>query len=177
MRRILLTLCLVVAVLALSGCWFKKKPKAQVPPAPPAQVPRAAQTNQPPTAAKKPLAKRKQVPSTPRAAQPAAPPRTAEVKKEIPAAKAELPQQFGKILSADEKSQYRAMYERSASAAREMLKSLTARELAGDAPASIGRIRSFLVQAQEAAATDWSTAAQLAYRAEVLARDLIRMLP
>ena len=104
----------------------------------------------------------------------AAPPKAAEVNKD---AKTEAPQQFGTILSADERNEYRAMYERSASAARELLKGLRARDLAGDATASVGRIRSFLEQAQEAASTDWSAAAQLAHRAEILARDLVRMLP
>jgi len=90
--------------------------------------------------------------------------------------KTEDPQRFGQILSAEEKTQYRTMYERSSTAARDILKNLTARELAGDALASVGRIRSFLAQAQEAATTDLSAAAQLAYRAEVLARDLARFL-
>jgi hypothetical protein len=174
MTKLLLMLWVIIAALTLSGCWFKKKPKAQLPPAPSVQVPRAAQTDRPSTAAKKPPAKRKQVQSTPRAAQPAAPPKAAEVNKD---AKTEAPQQFGTILSADERNEYRAMYERSASAARELLKGLRARDLAGDATASVGRIRSFLEQAQEAASTDWSAAAQLAHRAEILARDLVRMLP
>lgn len=183
MKQVPLILCMTLASLVMSGCWFKKKPQAKAPPPPaPAAVsspaPRATQTNRPSTTAtKKPVAKRKQVPSTPRAAQSAAPPRTAEVKKEVPPAKTETPQQFGKILSADEEVQYRAMYERSSSAAREMLKGLDARELADDTMASMGRIRSFLAQAQEAARIDLSVAAQLAYRAEILARDLVRMVP
>ena len=179
MKRVLLTSCMVLGSLTLSGCWFKKKPKAQAPPAPmpaPVQAPRAAQTTPTPASPKKAPPKRKQVSSTPRAGQPAAPPRSAEVNKPIPVPKTEDPQRFGQILSADERTQYRTMYERSSSAARDILKNLTARELAGDALASVGRIRSFLAQAQEAATTDWSAAAQLAYRAEVLARDLARLL-
>jgi len=179
MKRALLTICMILAAATLSGCWFKKKPKAQAPPAPvpaPVQAPRAAQTTRPSTAPKKAPPKRKQVSSTPRAGQPAAPPRSAEIEKSTPASKPEEPQRFGQILSADEKMQYRTMYERSSSAARDILKSLTGRELAGDTQASVGRIRSFLAQAQEAATTDWSAAAQLAYRAEVLARDLVRLI-
>ncbi|HYI97702.1 MAG TPA: hypothetical protein VEX68_29450 [Bryobacteraceae bacterium] len=174
MRRVLLTICMVLGSLTLSGCWFKKKPKVQAPP-PPVQAPRAAQTTPTPSPKKAPP-KRKQVSSTPRAGQPAAPPRSAEVNKPIPMPKTEDPQRFGQILSAEEKTQYRTMYERSSTAARDILKNLTARELAGDALASVGRIRSFLAQAQEAATTDLSAAAQLAYRAEVLARDLARFL-
>jgi len=68
------------------------------------------------------------------------------------------------------------MYERSSAAAYDILKTLGGRQLPAGERDSVGRIRSFLAQAQEAAATDWTAAAQLAYRAEVLARDLLRLL-
>jgi hypothetical protein len=174
-------LFVVVSMLTLSGCWFSRQPKAQAPPPapPPSQVPRTTQTPRSPTSAKTAPAKRKPTASAPRAAPPAAnhPPRAAEVKKPVPTPKAEEPQQqLGQILSDDEKTQYRTTYERSSTAAREMLKTLTGRQLATDKLESIGRIRSFLAQAKEAAASDWSAAAQLAYRAEILARDLVRTL-
>ena len=166
---------IVVAMLSLNGCWFQKKPKAQTPPTP-LQVPRAAQTRPAPTAPKAP-AKRRPATSTPRAAQPAAiPPKAAEVKKSVAMPKAEETLHLGRILSPEEKSRYQAMYEHSSSAARDILRTLGSRELPADKRDSIGRIRSFLAQAQEAAASDWTAAAQLAYRAEVLARDLVRLL-
>lgn len=166
---------LVVAMLSLQGCWFRRKPKAQAPPAP-LQVPRAAQTR-PATAAPKTPARRSPSVSTPRAAQPAAiPPKAAEVKKSIATPKAEEALHLGRILSAEERTRYQAMYERSSSAARDILRTLGGRDLPAGPRESIGRIRSFLAQAQEAAASDWNAAAQLAYRAEVLARDLARLL-
>jgi hypothetical protein len=68
------------------------------------------------------------------------------------------------------------MYERSSSAAREILGALNTRDLTSDSRESIGRIQSFLAQAHEALTSDLTAAAQLAYRAEVLARDLARLL-
>ena len=79
--------------------------------------------------------------------------------------KAEETLHLGRILSPEEKSRYQAMYEHSSSAARDILITLGSRELPADKRDSIGRIRSFLAQAQEAAASDWTAAAQLAYRA------------
>jgi hypothetical protein len=112
---------------------------------------------------------------SPRAAQPAAiPPKAAETKKTV-AAPPE-PQHLGRILSPDEVAEYRAAYEHSAAAAREMLKSLTSSRLPAGSADSLGRIQSFLTQAQEASSSDLPKAAQLAYRAEILARDLIRLL-
>lgn len=177
MRWARLTLC-VTAALALNGCWFGRKPKTQAAPKPsPAQVPRATQANRSPSPARKAPVKRKTAVSTPRAAQPAAiPPKAAETKKPNTSARSEEPQHLGRILSSDEKTEYQTAYEHSAAAAREMLKTLTSRQLPPDTWDSLGRIRSFLVQAQEAATSDLPRAAQLAYRAEILARDLVRSL-
>jgi len=169
-------LIVIATMLSLTGCWFRSKPKAQTPPAAPAQVPRSAQTR-PATAAPKAQAKRRPAAPAPRAAQPAAiPPKAAEVRKTVIVPKAEETQHLGRILSPEERSRYQSMYEQSASAARDMLRTLSGRELASGQRDSIGRIRSFLAQAQEASASDWTAAAQLAYRAEILARDLVRLL-
>jgi hypothetical protein len=164
-----------MAALALNGCWFGRKPKAQTAPPPtPVQVPRAADANRPPSVRKAPV-KRKTAPSsTPRAAQPAAiPPKAAEPKKPIAPPES---QHLGRILSAEEAAEYRAAYERSVTSAREMLKSLAGARLPTGTADSLGRIQSFLIQAQEASSSDVPKAAQLAYRAEVLARDLVRLL-
>jgi hypothetical protein len=163
----------VTAALALNGCWFGRKPKPQPAPAP-VQVPRAAGTNRSPAPTRKTPTKRKTTVSAPRAAQPAAiPPKAAETKNPTPAPE---PQHLGRILSAEEVAQYRADYERSAAAAREMLRTLASGRLPPESAGSLGRIRSFLAQAQEAASFDPYKAAQLSYRAEVLARDLVRLL-
>jgi hypothetical protein len=155
----------LAAAFLMNGCWFKRKPapKPQIPVAP-AQVPRAVQTR-PTPATSKPPAKRRPAASTPPAAPPAAiPPRAAE------------PQTLGRILSPDERNRYIAMYEHSSSAAQEILNALSTRDLTADRRESIGRIRSFLDQAHESLTSDLTAAAQLAYRAEVLARDLARLL-
>lgn len=175
----------ITAALSLSGCWFRAKPKPQAP-APRVQAPRATQTNPPSTPARKSPAKRKPVRSTPRAGQPAAiPPKAAEPKKTIPSPSAPpspLPEpedtpRFGRILTSEESAAYRDRYDRSAAAAEEILQLLAARALTPEKRASMERIRSFLAQAQESVASDLRAAANLANRAEVLARDLVRTLP
>jgi hypothetical protein len=172
MKWVRLTICLTAA-LTLNGCWFGRKAKTAPAPAP-VQVPRAAGTNRSPAPNRKTPAKRKTSVSAPRAAQPAAiPPKAAETKK--PTLPPE-PQHLGRILSAEEIAQYRTDYERSSAAAREMLRTLVSGHLPPDTSDSLGRIRSFLAQAQEAVSFDPPKAAQLAYRAEVLARDLVRLL-
>ena len=181
MRWVPFSLCLTVA-LALTGCWFGGKPKAQTAPAPapaptPAQVPRAADASRPPAPAKKTPPKRKPTASAPRAVPPAAiPPKAAETKNSTLPPTTQQPQHLGRILSAEEKAEYQSAYERSSAAARDMLKTLTGHQLAPEASNSLARIRSFLTQAQEAASSDLPKAAQLAYRAEILARDLVRLL-
>ncbi|MBI4893884.1 MAG: hypothetical protein HY821_24925, partial [Acidobacteria bacterium] len=57
--------------------------------------------------------------------------------------------------------------------ARQTLTRLTGRALSRDQAETASRIRSFLSQADEAQAKDPSLAAQLARRAELLARDLL----
>src|SRR5690606_12941124 len=94
-----------------------------------------------------------------------------------PAPEPEEPPRFGRILTASEAAEYRSRYERSAAAAQEILVTLDSRELTSGNRASMDRIRSFLAQAHEAAKSDLPAAAQLANRAEVLARDLSRSLP
>jgi hypothetical protein len=177
MRCVPYSLCLAAA-LSLTGCWFGGKPKAQTAPPPaPVQVPRTADASRPPTPAKKTPAKRKPTASAPRAVPPAAiPPKAAETKNSTLPPPAEPPQHLGRILSAEEKAEYQSAYERSSAAARDMLKTLTGHQLAPDTSNSLARIRSFLTQAQEASSSDLPKAAQLAYRAEILARDLVRLL-
>lgn len=160
-----------VMCLMTSACWFsKKKPQT------PVQVPRATQRPQPPKAAPaKAPTQRRQATSAPRAAQPAAhPPKAAE--PNLPGPKPAESQRLGRILSPDEAVQYKTAYDRSWSAAQELLRSIAMAQLPPEKKDLVARIRSFLAQAQESAATDLAAAAQLAYRAEVLARDLTRSL-
>ena len=97
------------------------------------QVPRAADASRPAAPARKTPAKRKAAASAPRAVPPAAiPPKAAETKNSTVAPPAEQPQHLSRILSADEKAEYQSAYERSSAAAREMLKTLSGRQLAPD---------------------------------------------
>jgi type IV secretory pathway VirB10-like protein len=170
MTRALIVIAMIAA-LSSTGCsWFKRKPQAQAPPAPQIPAPEAIKPVTPP---RKPAAQRK--PSRPpaRAATPADP-----APEPISPSEPEPPsvQELGRILSPDDKARFREVYERSWLAARELLASLSGRVLTADQRDSAGRIRSFLKQAQETGASDWSAAAQLARRAEVLARDLVRVI-
>jgi hypothetical protein len=79
-------------------------------------------------------------------------------------------------VSGEEATRYQDTYRQSVSAAREILQGLTGRALTPEKVDAVGRIRSFLAQAFEATSTDWPAAAQLARRAEVLARDLVKSL-
>jgi hypothetical protein len=79
---------------------------------------------------------------------------------------------LGEILTDEQKAEYRRTFQQSDSAARQLLSNITGRTLNSDQQDVLARIRSFLEQATEAANSDWSLAAQLARRAELLARDL-----
>jgi hypothetical protein len=67
----------------------------------------------------------------------------------------------------------RRSYQQSAQFARQTLSQLSGRALSQDQADTANRVRSFLSQADEAQSKDASVAAQLARRAELLARDLL----
>jgi hypothetical protein len=79
---------------------------------------------------------------------------------------------LGEILTDEQKSEYRRVFQQSDSAARKLIDSIASRQLNSEQQDVLSRIRSFLQQASEAAENDWPLAAQLARRAELLARDL-----
>jgi hypothetical protein len=72
----------------------------------------------------------------------------------------------------EQKAEYRRAYDAHASEANRILLSVSARKLVKEQIETVTRIRSFLQQAREATATDWSLAANLARRAAILAREL-----
>jgi hypothetical protein len=80
---------------------------------------------------------------------------------------------LGQILTEEQKAVYRRSYEVSSETARKTLSSLIARQLTSEQRDTLARVQSFLRQADEAKGRDWSLAAQLARRAELLAQDLV----
>jgi hypothetical protein len=84
-----------------------------------------------------------------------------------------VPPAFGQILTPQQQADFRKSYQQSAQSARQALGQIAGRALTRDQADTANRIRSFLSQADEAQPKDLSTAAQLARRAELLARDLL----
>lgn len=83
------------------------------------------------------------------------------------------PPAFGQILTPQQQTELRRSYQQSAQFARQTLSQLSGRALSRDQADTSNRVRSFLSQADEAQSKDPSVAAQLARRAELLARDLL----
>ena len=151
----------LLAVMALSagGCkWFRRTPTPPPPPAPaPAPAPAAPQ---PPTSTSPP-------------APVVHPPKPKPDPAQAPAQPPPPPPAFGQILTPQQQTEFRRSYQQSAQFARQTLSQLSGRALSRDQADTANRIRSFLSQADEAQSKDPSVAAQLARRAELLARDLL----
>jgi len=158
---------LAVMAVTTGGCkWFRRTPAPQPPavPAPaPAQVP-ATSTPQPPAPA-------------PVVHPPKPKPDTAQAPAPPPPSPTQPPPAFGQILTPQQQTEFRRSYQQSAQFARQTLSQLSGRALSRDQADTANRIRSFLSQADEAQSKDPSAAAQLARRAELLARDLLKSLP
>ena len=148
----------VVMALSAGGCRSSRKTPA--PPTPPALAPApAAAAPQPPPPAPvihppKPKPEPAEAPAPP---PPPPPP----------------PPAFGQILTPQQQTEFRRSYQQSAESARQTLSQLSGRPLSRDQAETANRVRSFLSQADEAQSKDPSAAAQLARRAELLARDLL----
>lgn len=169
----------LLLMLTTTGCsWFGRKPKApRTPPAPvpvvtqspPVQAQPDPQPPQPepqPQPPPEPPAQQPQPPTPqPQPAQPVQTPKPKQAPKPAPPA-------FGQILTPQQQQDLGRSYQQSSAAARQVLTQMKGRALSRDQAETANRIRSFLLQADEARAKDPATAAQLAHRAEVLARDL-----
>jgi|ERR1035438_9896522 hypothetical protein len=142
----------VVTTLSAGGCRSSRKTPA--PPTAPALAPApAAAAPQPPPPA--PVIH---------------PPKPKPEPAEAPAAP---PPAFGQILTPQQQTEFRRSYRQSAEFARQTLSQLFGRPLSRDQADTANRVRSFLSQADETQSKDPSAAAQLARRAELLARDLL----
>jgi hypothetical protein len=165
-----ITIWLLALVLLSDGCsWFRRGRKTASPP-PPKQATQPAPP--PPAAPKKRSSTPRTSPGAPKAAPPALKPQPAEAAP----AKAVREPVLGQLITEEQKTEYRRTYDENASEANRLLASFSAKKLVKEQVDTVGRIRSFLQQAGEAKATDWSLAANLARRALLLARELAQRL-
>ena len=77
------------------------------------------------------------------------------------------------MLTPDEKADLSRALDQSLSSARQNLSDISAQNLSPQEAETVNLVRAFVSQAERARETDLSTAAQLARRAELLARSLI----
>jgi hypothetical protein len=175
---------LAVMTFGAVGCqWFGKKSKVAPTPPPPAPAPVTAAPPAPEPQPPPPqTAPATPAPQSQAPAPPVHPPKPKPVPTQAPSPQAPAPQQsppppaFGQIIDPQQQAEFRRAYQESAKAARQALGQLSGRALSRDQADTANRIRSFLSRADEAQAKDPSTAAQLARRAELLARDLLNSL-
>jgi len=81
---------------------------------------------------------------------------------------------LGEILSEDQKAQHLKACDESLARAHEAVTQLKSATLSADQKASLSRVRTFIYQAEKAREKDPQTARQLAERADLLSRDLVR---
>ena len=172
----------LLAVMALSagGCKSSRRTPAPAPPPPP--VPASAPAASPPAPVvpppkPKPEPAQETAPPAPQPAPPAQVVHPPKPKPEPAAQPLPPPPAFGQILTPQQQTELRRSYQQSAQFARQTLSQLSGRALSQDQADTANRIRSFLSQADEAQSKDPSVAAQLARRAELLARDLLNSFP
>ena len=194
--RLAIVLLTIGLSLGSSGCWFGKKatatppPAPQAKPAPPLQPPEQKAPEQKPlpmppppvinepaqitlpapqkTPPPRPTPRKKQPPPTP-----PPPPPPAE---QPPVQPSPPPPQLGAILSDAERRQYEADYAQSLSRARSALQQASGKSLTPTQKETVERIKVFIQQAEESKGRDLATALQLARRADVLGRDLLKDL-
>jgi hypothetical protein len=182
--------------LASTGCFWKKKPPAPpatpppqakaaapiVTPAPPppkieTKVPEATpgvavklpETPKPPQTKQPPRRTRRM--NTPAAAKTQVPPATAV---ETAPDAAVPPPKLGDLLNDAERADLVRKCDQAIQRARTALTQLSSKTLSAEASESAERVRVFIQQAEQARTRDPQTALQLAQRAEVLARDLLK---
>jgi hypothetical protein len=170
-ERALVAAIVSTLYLGAPGClWHKKHAPPQA-----AQTPR-------PTAPKR-AAARKAARSTAKGAAPphrrasrpaphaqAAQPPSAPVGPPAPPAS---PEPLGQMLTEQERADLNRALDQSLSSTRQSLSEISERSLSPDQAETVNLVRAFISQAERARSTDLNTAAQLARRAELLARSLV----
>jgi hypothetical protein len=180
--------------LALSGCWFGKKPVTVAQPLPPQPIamnptlpplPQPVEDEEPLPAiqpAPVPDASKLEPPPEP------APPARRPVRPRKPSPSPETPApaitqplappaRLEEVLTEDRRRELETDFSRSVAQARAALNQTSGRTLKGVQRQTADRIRTFLQQAEQARKGDLATAVQLARRAELLAQDLRKSLP
>lgn len=190
LREVLLTAPLAIA---LSGCWFGKKPVVVALPLPLQPVamnpvlppfPQPAEEEQPlPAIQPAPVPDAATLEPPPEPTPP--PKRTVRPKKPSPSPEPPVqatiqppapPARLEEVLTDDRRRQLETDFSRSVAQARAALNQTGGRSLKGVQRQTADRIRTFLQQADQAKKGDLATAVQLARRAELLAQDLRKSL-
>jgi hypothetical protein len=193
LREVLLTAPLA---LALSGCWFGKKPVVSALPLPPQPIamnpvlPPFPQTDEdeedlpaiqpapvPDTAAIAPPPETQPVPPPRRPVRPKKPSPTPETPVPANTQPPAPPARLEEVLTEDRRRQLETDFSRSVTQARSTLNQTGGRSLTNVQRQTAERIRTFLQQAEQSKKGDLATAVQLAKRAELLAQDLRKSLP
>jgi hypothetical protein len=190
LREVLLTAPLAIA---LSGCWFGKKPVVLAQPLPPQPI--AMNPVLPPFP--QPVEDEEELPAIQPALlpdasklepppEPAPPPkRPVRPRKPSPASETPVPAntqppappaRLEEVLTEDRRREFETDFSRSVAQARAALNQTSGRNLKGVQRQTAERIRTFLQQAEQAKKGDLATAVQLARRAELLAQDLRKSL-
>jgi hypothetical protein len=190
LREVLLTAPLA---LALSGCWFGKKPVVLAQPLPPQPIamnpvlppfPQPEEEEEPLPAiqpAPVPDASKLEPPPEPapppkRPARPRKPTPTSETPTPAISPTPAAPARLEEVLTEDRRRELETDFSRSVAQARAALNQTSGRTLKGVQRQTADRIKTFLQQADQAKKGDLATAVQLARRAELLAQDLRKSL-
>ena len=186
-----LAMLLLVAVCVSNvACWPLKKPALATSPPPPAPLPTASATprtvSPPPRTASAPprTASAPPHPSLPPRHTPkknaTAKPNPAGGKQEQRATREQPktaenspPPSLGQMFTQEERAELTQSLERNLSDARQAMSRLSGHALTAEKLQAVSLVQSLLVQADKARHTDLAVAAQLARRADVLARDLL----
>ena len=148
-------LFLVALCVSNFGCWWTRKPARPTPP--PAPQPR-------PAAKKKAAAKPK----------PAGVKQEPHTSREQPKAAENAPApSLGQMLSPEERAELTQSLDRNLSNARQAMSHLSGHSLTTEQSQTVSLVQSLLAQADKARHGDLTVAAQLARRADLLARDLL----
>jgi len=177
--------------LGTTSCWFRKPPRAFIPPpAPPKpviatsppEVPPAPEIDTETTATLPPDLPSTMPTAPPPPAAPARRPPTAAAPRTTPPPVAPTPEavpapKLGQIFTAVQLREYNQALDQSLERVRRALAIAAGKNLNANQTEVVNRIRTFQKQAEQARDQDLVTAVNLARRADLLARDLLERLP
>ena len=186
--------CLVMllsACVLTPGCLFSSRPKAaQTPPLPaptPSETPSTApnttpsstpagQISAPNVPKTRTVQQKKPAAPAPMPSQPASTPSLPPAASPAPPTPEASPAQLREILTPQQRAELIRNLDQSLAAARESLSRVAGRPMTRDQAETARLATSFAAQAESARSTDLIVAAQLARRAELLARELVNLM-